>query len=392
MALNIISNFAANVAHRNLVSSDKAATDSLAKLSAGTRILSAKDDAASLAIGSRLNAEVQGLKQASVNAGQAVSMLQIADGAMAKVNDILVRMKTLSVQAGSGQLSSTERSMLNTEFQQLLSEVSRIATDTEFAGQQLVNGSLTNAGNATGATGSFATSDGVSSITGRGYNTSNTGTLTYATVSGGGGNFTFSFNSVNYTGSIASSALNSSNALTTGTSVKLTNSSNSEELVIGLNTAFDATTNITSSTNNSLSFTGSSTTSFSFKVGTGTNTSADSISVSVDGITATNLAINGTSISTTTVADSASSLITLAIDTLNTARANVGAAQNRLEFAVANISTAIENQEAARSQLMDLDIASEMAVFTSKQILVQAGVAMLAQANQAPQTLLRLFQ
>jgi flagellin len=392
MALNIISNFAANVAHRNLVASDKAATESLAKLSAGTRVVSAKDDAASMAIGSRLNAEVNALRQALVNAGQAVSMVQIADGAMAKIDDILVRMKALSVQAGSGQLSSTERSMLNTEYQQLLSEVNRIATDTEFNGNQLVNGSLTNGGNATGSTGSFAVADGVSSITGRGYNTSNTGTLTYATVSGGGGNFTFSFNSVNYTGSIASTVLNASNGLTTGTSVELTNSSNPEKLVIGLNTAFDSATNVTSSTNQSLSFTGSSTTSFSFKVGTGTNSSADAIAVSIDSVSASNLAISGTAITTVTNADAASSLISSAITTLNTARANVGATQNRLEFASVNISSAIENTEAARSNLLDLDVASEMAQFTSKQILLQAGVAMLAQANQIPQNLLRLLQ
>ena len=80
------------------------------------------------------------------------------------------------------------------------------------------------------------------------------------------------------------------------------------------------------------------------------------------------------------------------IDTLNTARANVGASQNRLEFASANLATSVENQEAARSSLLDLDIAAEMTKFTSKQILVQAGVSMLAQANQMPQNLMRLFQ
>ena len=95
MALNVISNFAANVAHRNLVRSDMEATSSLAKLSSGTRVVSAKDDAASMAIGSRLQAEVNALRMAAINANQAVSMLQIADGAMARVTDILIRMKTL---------------------------------------------------------------------------------------------------------------------------------------------------------------------------------------------------------------------------------------------------------------------------------------------------------
>src|SRR3990170_480552 len=146
MALTVLSNYAANVAHRNLVAADNAATSSLTKLSSGTRVVSAKDDAAAMAIGSRLNSTVNSLKQASVNAGQGVSMLQIADGAMAKVNDVLIRMKTLAVQAGSGQLSGTERAMLNTEYQLLLSEVTRIAAATEFNGNELVNGSQTTAG------------------------------------------------------------------------------------------------------------------------------------------------------------------------------------------------------------------------------------------------------
>ncbi|MEX0758385.1 MAG: flagellin, partial [Tistlia sp.] len=143
MALSIVSNFAANVAHRHLGMSDASASNSVAKLSAGTRVLSAKDDAAALAIGSRLKAEVGSLKQASVNAGQAVSMLQIADGAMSRIDDILTRMKTLSVQSSSGQLSNTERGMLNGEFTALRSEIDRIAEDTDFNGTKLLDGSNT---------------------------------------------------------------------------------------------------------------------------------------------------------------------------------------------------------------------------------------------------------
>ena len=275
MPLNVISNFAANVAHRNLAASDMEATDSLAKLSAGTRVLSAKDDAASLAIGSRLAAEVSAMRQATVNASQAISLLQVADGAMSQHQDILVRMKTLAVQAGSGQLGTTERAMLDTEYQELILEIDRIANDTEFNGTKLVDGTFT---------------------------------------------------------------------------------------------AVD------------------------FKIGTGGVATEDVITVTLSGVTVADLALNGTDITTVGNADTASTAITTAIDTLNTARASVGAIQNRLEVASASIAVSVENAEAARSRLMDLDIASEMTNFTSKQILVQAGVAMLAQANQLPQNLLRLFQ
>ena len=140
MPLNIISNFAAQVAQRNLAMSDRGAASSLSKISSGQRVIAAKDDAAALAIGSRLRAEVAAQQQASVNAGQAVSMLQIADGAMSQINDTLVRMKSLAVQAGSDQLGSTERGLIDLEFQQLSREIQRISKDTEFNGQSLING------------------------------------------------------------------------------------------------------------------------------------------------------------------------------------------------------------------------------------------------------------
>ncbi len=135
------------------------------------------------------------------------------------------------------------------------------------------------------------------------------------------------------------------------------------------------------------------TTDFTFKVGTGT-AAQDDLTVSVDSINVAALGLTGTSVSgsDSTNADAASTALSAAIDTVNSARANLGASQNKLDFASANLATSIENQEAARSQLLDLDIALEITNFTSKQILLQTGVSMLAQANQLPQNLLRLFQ
>ena len=386
MPLNLISNFAANVAQRNLAMSDSQATTSLAKLSSGSRVVSAKDDAASLAVGSRLNAEVVGLKQAAVNAGQAISMLQIADGAMAKVNDILVRMKALAVQAGSGQLSGTERSMLDTEYQALRSEVDRIANDTDFAGTLLVDGSVS-AGTASAT--AFATNQGVQDITFVGdHSTASNGTISYNTAG------SFSVTVVDgaatnvFTGSIASGT-NDGTSMTTGTVVTLTNTNTTNKIDLALNTAF--VVNGTKATG-TLALTGTSTASFNFKVGTGVSTTADEISVSINSVDTAALGISSTAVTTEAGADLASVAVSNAIDNLQTYRATIGANQNRLEFAAANIATATENTEAARSQLLDLDIASEMSNFVSKQILIQAGVAMLSQANQLPNNLLRLFQ
>ena len=390
MPLNLISNFAANVAQRNLAMSDAAATSSLAKLSAGTRVLTAKDDAASLAVGSRLQAEIVGLKQASVNAGQAVSMLQIADGAMAKVNDILLRMKSLSIQAGSGQLSGTERSMLDTEYQALLSEVDRIAADTEFAGTQMVNGSYAVA---RAAATNYSQDDGVSQVVLRGAHTIATGTGTNYSIQFDEGTESFTVinggSSLTYTGTIDSTALSDGSTLNSGTVVTASRSGASETVDIVLYDFFDAGTDITQK---SVTVTGSAVSTFSFKVGTGVSTTADEISVSVNGIGTSALSVTGGDLTSASNANTASLAVTNAINDIQTYRATVGANQNRLEFAAANIATTTENTEAARSGLMDLDVASEMSNFVSKQILVQAGVSMLAQANQLPNNLLRLFQ
>ena len=383
MPLNIISNFAANVAHRNLQMNDNQATNSLAKLSAGSRVISAKDDAAALAVGNRLAADVAGLKQAQVNAGQGVSMLQIADGAMSKVNDILQRMKTLAVQSGSDQLSGTERTMLNTEYTALTSEIDRISNDTEFAGIKLVDGQIAHTSNST----SLDVSQGVLSISFQGdFDITSTAAVSYA--SAGGGVFTAVHNGTTYSGSLAS-ASNDGTSMLTGDVVTLANANTDATVDIVVSQSFDFGTVITA---NTLTLSGASEASFTYKVGTGVSAEADDISVNVNSISTATLGISATDILSANTADTASLALSNAINDIQTYRAEVGANQNRLEFAAANIATTVENTEAARSALLDLDVASEMSNFTSKQILVQAGVAMLSQANQLPQNLLRLLQ
>jgi flagellin len=136
----------------------------------------------------------------------------------------------------------------------------------------------------------------------------------------------------------------------------------------------------------------SDTTDFTFKLGTGVTANVDEVTIGVGSVSTESLGIDGQNVLTKSAADTASTAISAAIDTLSKARANVGASQNRLDFASDNLSSTIENTEAARSSLLDLDVASEMTMFTAKQVLVQSGVAMLAQANQMPQNLLKLFQ
>jgi flagellin len=384
MALNLISNYAANVAHRNLVQTDMQATQSLAKLSSGQRIVQAKDDAASLAIGSRVAAEVGALKQALVNTGQAGSMLQIADGSMANATDILTRMKALAVQASSGQISDTERAMLDTEYQALKLEITRIGTATSFNGVYMLAGSTS-----VTMPPNFDSTEGIDAANAQGISTGNLAIGITATT---GGNVTISAIDANgdtFTATISSSAF-TAGQLTVPTSVTLT-SSNAQvhgTVTLNLSTAF-SNVNTIATTNGTAA--GLSTTSVTFKVGTGTNPAADDLTFDIPSLVAVAQTL-ASSVTTSTNANTASGEVTAAIDLVSNGRAQIGANQSRLEFAGANVSTSIENLDAARSQLLDLDVASEMTKFSSKQVLEQAGVAMLAQANQMPQMLLKLFQ
>ncbi len=516
MALNLISNFAANVAHRNLVMSDAAATSSLTKLSSGQRVVSARDDAASLAIGSRLRAEVVAMRTASVNAGQAGSMLQIADGAMATISDILVRMKELAVQASSGQFSSTERSILDSEFQALKSEITRISNDTEFNGTQLIAGAATTLVDLLDGTNSkLEVGDGFSSFTFDNDVADSPLEITFTAATDVMQVRNLDTGVVSSVTIDATAIVGQSAGATTdvrfeelGLTIALNNNFVDTDLVTANSAAFDSTTDgslklaagaitidsidlkstigiidlggaadvtleidivdggaadgseatltlvadgndfiatkvdlKTADTTVTVTFTRAGTdadgnsvtdtivlnivigtgangnddenqtvtldnfynvafadqtgdatkTSFTFKVGTG-NQTYDSLTFDVNAASASALSLSSNKIDTAANAETASTAVSAAIDTLNTSRSDVGAAQNRLTFAAQNLASAIENAEAARSTLLDLDVAKEITVFTSKQVLLQTGIAMLAQANQLPQNLLRLFQ
>ena len=308
MALNLISNFPANVALRNLGKTDTAVASSLAKLSSGTRVLSAADDAASLAIGSRLRAEVAAMRQASVNAGQASSMLQIADGAYSTSSDILVRMKSLAVQSSSGQLSNVERSSLQLEFAALRNEITRIGDDTEFNGVKL----FTNA-----ASTETTTADGNTKI------------------------------------------------------VKIQTGANAIDTVDLRIKALDLTAI--------------------------TGTAAVAASNGPDGVVgggddvAAAAATPGLSIGTRAGASGALATLDAAVEGVATLRAGLGASQSRLQSVVTNLTNNATNLTDARSRIEDTDFSSETANLAKAQILSQASTAMLAQANQSQQGVLKLL-
>jgi flagellin len=274
MGLRINTNIASVNAQRNLTNSTNALSRSLERLSSGLRITRASDDAAGLAISERLRAETRSYEQASRNALDGISLLQVAEGALNEVSGILVRMKELSIQSANGTLGTSERGTVNQEAQDLVSEINRVAAVTSFNGTLLLDGSA-------------------------------------PTVN--------------------------------------------------------------------------------FQVGAG-STSNDVISVTGVDATATGLGVSGVDLSTAAGALAANTAIQAAIDSLSSLRGGFGTAQNRLESTIRSISVAIENTSAAESRIRDVDVASETAKLTRAQVLQQAGISVLAQANTSAQNALLLLR
>jgi flagellin len=277
MGLRINTNVASLNAQRNLFNTGMALGKNLEKLSSGLRINRAGDDAAGLAISEGLKSDVRALQQASRNASDGISMVQTAEGSLNEVSSIAIRLRELAEQAANGTIGTSERGFLDSEFQALTAEITRITQTTEFNGTQLLDG--------TGGT-----------------------------------------------------------------------------VDIQVGTGAGATNQI------SLNF--------------GTNVNATSLGLNDESLTG----------ATTANAKAALTAIDTALNTISQTRANFGAVQNRLESTVRNIGVTVENLSAANSRIRDVDVASEAAKMTSNQILQQAGISVLSQANLAPQAALSLLR
>lgn len=276
MALRIATNVASLNAQSNLRKTQLSMQTSLARLSSGYRINKAADDAAGLAISERLRGEIRGMKQASRNANDGISLVQVAEGGLNEVSNMLIRLRELGVEASSDTIGDTERKFLDVEYQQLKSEVQRISEVTTFNGRDLLNG----------------------------------------------------------TGGVI-------------------------DIQVGVNND-------------------------PFKDRISFNSSAANSSLE-------SLGLMSESVATKEQAQQSLATIDSAMTSVNAMRANFGAMQNRLNSTIANLAIAHENLSAANSRIRDADIAEETANLTRNQILLQAGVSVLGQANTMQQVALKLL-
>ena len=291
MPITLLANVTSLTAQRQLRTSQGSLETSLERLSSGSRINRAADDAAGLGISENLKADIRSLAQAQRNANDGISMTQVAEGAMNEMQGIVGRMRELAVQSSNGTLGATERGYIQTEFEELKAEIGRLANVTEFNGTKLLDGT-------------------------------------------------------------ASAGLDIQIGIHATADDRLT-------LEIAKLSASTLGTNAASATS------GASAIAAAF--------------------------IASQSLSTASAARLALSVFDNAVQSLSNARAKVGAVQSRMAVAVTNLASAHENLSAANSRIRDVDVASETANMTRYQILTQAGVAVLGQANQLPALALSLL-
>jgi flagellin len=397
MSNRINTNVDAFTAQRNLSMTGTTYSKSVQKLSSGLRINSASDDAAGLAISEKLRAQIRGLAQAQRNSQDGISMIQTGEGAMNETTSMLQRMRELAVQAANDTLSSSDRTSINTELQQLQSEINGVASRTKFNGQGLLSGSMVTAqsGGSAIAGAQFNTTGGNSSIRSVDVSGAQAGkTYTLSSSAAGTLTLTRSGDNVAQTITLGATGANSQQVLSFASlGVSLTvDTDGAGKTANGLATDL-ATKTIT---------TGAGASSANFQIG---SNASDSISVAFSKVDLSGtvggdgkldgLATALSTFNTTQSVANAQSLITNidnAIDAVNTQRANLGAYQNRLEHTIANLGVAQENLTASESRIRDVDMAAEMVNFTKTGILQQAGQAILAQANQAPGGIVNLLR
>lgn len=474
----INTNIASLNSQRSLNGSQNALNTALQRLSSGLRINSAKDDAAGLAISERMTSQIRGLNQAARNANDGISLAQTAEGALAEVGNNLQRIRELAVQSANATNSASDRAALQAEVAQLAAEIDRVATQTDFNGTKLLDGSFSAQKFQVGANaGQAITIDKIASAragdlgqyqgfneTGFSIGTANdtavakeveVGGQTYslgsvaddakaianALNSAGISGLTVSANETEVAGTtsaVTGSATDTDSLVINGTTINLNNTGNAASNRAHAIEQINAQSSVTGvravdngsgvdllaadGRNITTTFTADATPAGAAATGADYGLTAAAAAATTGGtldisyaapagvtgtfnfttgfdaaftsqsIAATGTAVTAFDISTVSGAEAVMRSVDAALQTINSSRADLGAIQNRFSSVVTNLQTTSENLSASRSRIQDADFAAETAALTRAQILQQAGVAMLAQANALPNNVLSLLR
>ena len=353
----INTNMPASIAANSLTRNDRSMTATMERLSTGLRINSAKDDAAGLASTSRMSSQIRGLDQAVRNANDAISMIQVAEGAMKEVTNMFQRMRELAVQAISDSNTANDRAALNNEYKQLSEEVQRIAENTQWNGQNILDGARTSTVFQVGANasqtitvnfGDLATNNVVGAVS------ANNGSalVTISLTENGVAKAIASDDVVSY--KVTDNLGNTSYATVTGATLATSaGASNSNQADVETSPTGATVTNT-----GHVKTTSAAATAFTVAAGAGTNVTAITISDIVIS-RGTHAPVAATDITTRDYASRALGILDTAVQGVNDRRANLGASMSRLEFASDNLQNVSQNTKAARSRVLDADYASK---------------------------------
>jgi len=372
----INTNTAATLTANALTKNERAMNQTMERLSTGQRINSAADDAAGLAISSKMTSQINGLNVAVRNANDAISMIQTADGAMIEVTNMLQRMRELAVQAASDTNTSTDRASLNVEFQALGAEITRVGGNTQWNGVNILDGVATSGAQ------DFQVGANASQVIQHTFATigKNSSTISQTeTTAGSGGNAQVTRLTIAGTadGDVVTGTIN-------GQAFALTLTDHDGAAGAGLTVTTGATDGAVAIVEAKASGT-----TITMTAGAVDNPFViENLRVG-NGIGA---AVGGLDLTTKALATAAITAVNNQITSLNTSRSAAGASINRLEFAADNLSNVSQNASASRSRILDADYAAETTELARTQIIQQAGTAMLSQANQQAQSVLALLK
>ncbi|MDX1552105.1 MAG: flagellin [Marinobacter sp.] len=401
MALGINTNVASLSAQNQLNKSQGMNDQALERLSSGLRINSAKDDAAGLAISTRFQSQISGLNVATRNANDGISLAQTAEGALDEITNNLSRIRELAVQSANATNSASDREALNDEVQQRIAEVDRIASQTAFNGLNVLDGSLAsqafqvgaNAGQTIGVDlaqsvraadfGDLAVAEGAALANADGLSI-----FVEGEASAGATAFAVTFGDDTEVTNVTLTLDESLFQDNAGTLEAIDDEAVLQEVTRQINDQLAGRAFATlKEGGDGIDLKSSETLTFSDDTAGLGGGFATTTEIAVD-----NGSVDGVTVDTVANANDAILRMDAALDTVNSFRGELGAVQNRFESTIANLATSSENLSAANSRILDADFASETANLAKSQVLQQAGISVLSQANARPQQVLSLLQ
>jgi flagellin len=375
-------NVSAMLANNTLTNSNNALSKSIQRLSSGLKINYAKDNPAGLAMAKRMNGQIVGTGVAKQNSNDGISVIETADGALSELHDMLHRMSELATKAANGTNTDRDREIIQNEIAELKKEVARISKDTQFNGQNLLDGSYDYKGYSSNTSVRVAT---INSEVAPGKYTVNSISWSVKDAAAG----TLEVTSISLSGDFPS-GITLGNVSMIDNYITIRHESGFEmTLDIEESLVFDDDDNAKSGTVSNADLTCTNIGPMRLQAG---SNEGQIISVEIPAMSLGNLGIGHLDVSTEEKASYAMERLKSATQFVSSVRGKLGAYQNRLESAVDNLGVVEENMTSAYSRIMDADMAEEMTQYSTQNVIVQAGTSVLAQANERPSMVLQLLQ